>query len=243
MKTDLIFVGLDLSLNHFGLVTLYPDESSESVYLYPVKKYVITADDPKITGFLTIQKGSMSHDKYTLERQKQISSIITSHLQKLKNYVVGIEGYSYGSVSESICQLAEIGGVIKLWVYQNGGKLKIIDPTSLKLFTTGQGSALKKDIVQFCKKHNYRVPDVLFRNITIRRQGKKLNDLNGPGTDLCDAFSLAFFLQMIQKVWNGQVTLDSLPESQQKVFFRTTKKNPINILGDGFIEDAKEDSN
>lgn len=61
--------------------------------------------------------------------------------------IVVIEGYSMGSHNSHSHELGELGGVIRMWLYENGVKWVDVPPTTLKLFLTGKGNASKDDMI------------------------------------------------------------------------------------------------
>lgn len=58
---------------------------------------------------------------------------------------IALEGYAMGSKWQTH-QMGELGGVIRLAVWNNGAKLWVIPPTTLKKFATGKGNASKPDM-------------------------------------------------------------------------------------------------
>lgn len=54
-----------------------------------------------------------------------------------------LEGYSYGSKGQSVYQLAELGGIVRFWLYQHAITTVEITPATLKKYSTGVGNADK----------------------------------------------------------------------------------------------------
>lgn len=61
--------------------------------------------------------------------------------------IVVIEGYSYGLKGNAVTQLGELGGVLRVAMYELGMLYMEVPPTSLKKFATGKGNATKNDMV------------------------------------------------------------------------------------------------
>jgi len=61
--------------------------------------------------------------------------------------VVVIEGYSYGSKGQAVYQIAELGGIIRFWLYTRRMLTVEITPSTLKKFATGKGNAPKSAMV------------------------------------------------------------------------------------------------
>jgi len=58
-----------------------------------------------------------------------------------------IEGYSYGSKGQSVYQIAELGGIVRFWLYQHEITTVEITPATLKKFTTGVGNCGKDAMI------------------------------------------------------------------------------------------------
>ena len=78
-------------------------------------------------------------------------------LEWLRDYVaiyaedadlVVIEGYSYGSKGRAVVNIGELGGVLRLWLYEYGPPYVEIPPSCLKRYATGKGNASKDDMLQ-----------------------------------------------------------------------------------------------
>lgn len=59
---------------------------------------------------------------------------------------VFIEGYSFGSKGSSVYDLGELGGVLRVMLYENKITYKEIPPSTLKKYISGKGNA-KKEIM------------------------------------------------------------------------------------------------
>lgn len=57
--------------------------------------------------------------------------------------LVVIEGYSYGSRGQSVYQIAELGGIVRFWLYQHELATVEVSPSTLKKFATGVGNCGK----------------------------------------------------------------------------------------------------
>jgi Holliday junction resolvasome RuvABC endonuclease subunit len=103
---------------------------------------------------------------------------------------VAIEGYSYGSSSSRLFQIAENGGTLKQMLWKNDVKFSVIAPTSVKKTATGKGNANKEKMWDsFIDETNLN----LF-NIIGQEEKKHWN----PVSDMVDAYYLAkhYFVEM-----------------------------------------------
>jgi len=118
-------IGLDLSITSSGYVEFYlPFEGN-----IPIK--VVIGKNPDY--------GTM------IERLAYSSEIIISSLASTS--IVFMEGYSYGSFNTEI--LAQLGGIIKVGVWQRTGIAPIIvSPNTLKKFILGSGKGQGKEDIK-----------------------------------------------------------------------------------------------
>lgn len=112
-------LGLDLSLNATGIVLL--------------------ADNNLIYAGCITQAGKLRDSS----RIAYIRDFVTEVIDD-EGYpdVIVIEGYAYGAQSRSHA-IGELGGVIKLALYEMGLSCVVVPPTTLKKYTTGKGNAQK----------------------------------------------------------------------------------------------------
>jgi len=83
--------------------------------------------------------------------------------------LVVIEGYSYGSKGAAVVNIGELGGVLRLAIYERGLPLVEIPPSCLKKYVCGHGNAKKEDVLQ----------------VLVHRSGRTFADNNA-----ADAFGL-----------------------------------------------------
>lgn len=65
----------------------------------------------------------------------------------LEDSIVVLEGYAYGAKHQAH-QIGELGGVLRVALYEQGVPTYIVPPTKLKMFATGKGNA-SKDVVGY----------------------------------------------------------------------------------------------
>ena len=100
---------------------------------------------------------------------------------------------------------------------------------------------MKKDMIEQASL-KFDIPEGLAK---IKRSKKKksglvIEDLDGPATDLADAYFLARMLYTELEVRTGRILLSQLDEGERRIFLRVTKAYPVNILDRQFI--CKENS-
>ena len=68
-------------------------------------------------------------------------------LHTIEDSTVVIEGYAYGAKHQAH-QIGELGGVLRVALYENGIRTYVVPPTKLKMFAAGKGNA-SKDVVGY----------------------------------------------------------------------------------------------
>lgn len=115
------YLGLDLSLTGTGIVVL--DENNQVAHSETVKN--------KAKG---------------MERLQIIRNRVNEVLIKFPPFCICVEGYAMGSRSGQAFSIGELGGVIKLLLFENGYNPYLVPPTRLKKFVVGGGKA-EKDMI------------------------------------------------------------------------------------------------
>jgi len=243
------FIGLDLSLNHWAMVVQLPgweigdEESILGYFVTNVKKFT-TTNSTATAHYLTKKAKGMDKDNYQIRRIQEsldhllasLDDITVKNKQALTLYVA-MEGYSYQSVSSSSAQSAELAGHVKMNLFSRWNAslptyLRIHDPRSVKMFGTGNGNATKR---MMYKEFSVSAPPVVQSLVPPALFVEKKKDIDGPGTDLVDAYYLSQMCKVEHFVRQGVYTLEKLPEAQRRIFLRVTKTNPVNLLARQYI--------
>jgi hypothetical protein len=239
------FVGLDLALNHFGLTLIRRDGSIKFVYGSNEAKFCRISHFDIDTSCSNCkipekQKGEDTDTFNAKRREVLICEILDqlrlAELSKFRNhYYVALEDYAYTTMTSTAYILAEMVGVIKNYLWQHGYNLRTLDPSSLKMWATGNGTAHKKDMVKAAKQ---LIPISLFSRTDLSKNERRRDsslDISGPITDIADSALLALFVKQEYAIRNKEIKVADLPVHQRKVFIRSTKNNPIDLLSKPFI--------
>ena len=124
--------------------------------------------------------------------------IVNLIIEKLKtiideDVIIGLEGFSYGSISSSTLDLAMYNSFLRMKLIENFGSnvLNIISPTEGKKMLFGKGNAKKEDMIQSFIDNKLN-DDVLINNIFWKYC--KENDVDfkqpKPIDDLVDAYGI-----------------------------------------------------
>lgn len=81
------------------------------------------------------------------QRLSSIKRRVMSHIETYNPSLVAIEGYSYESTNR-LADLGEIGGVLRVELFERNIPILVVPPKTLKRFITGNGSASKEQVMQ-----------------------------------------------------------------------------------------------
>lgn len=231
---EIRFFGLDYSLTHFSILCM---DSG-----FNVVDYLIGSTKKKDVQFLK-DKGHLitdsedDSDRATFYRGMSTMEGIWQFMAKFKNTVnvIAIENYAFSANSSRLLQLAEFIGILKSILWSNGYFIRMIDPTSVKMFATGGGIALKKDMVEKAGKCGFEVPKELLKEVKKKKRGLVLDELDGVGTDLADSYFLAKLATTEVLLRFGIMGLQDLRDKERRIFLRVTKCNPVNMLDKEYL--------
>lgn len=121
--------------------------------------------------------------------------------------------------------LGEGGGITKILLWFRGIRFRLHDPMSLKLYVAHDGTA-DKELVRITAAERWGVS---FDQYLV---GKNRDTAE----DLADAHVMARLVEVEARIRSGELTTRDLEHDQEvRVFNRTTKTNPTNLLDRGWI--------
>ncbi len=160
----------------------YHNELCDIIEVIPYTRYI---DD---SNYRNEQKTKMS----------DALMIVNLIIDKLKviiddEVIIGLEGFSYGSISSSTLDLAMYNSFLRMKLIENFGSdvLNIVSPTEGKKMLFGKGNAKKDDMIQAFIDNRLK-DDILLKNVFW--QYCKENDIDfkqpKPIDDLVDAYGI-----------------------------------------------------
>lgn len=164
-----------------------------------------------------------------MERLAIVRDAIIDFVQTRRGvYCVGIEDYVWNVHGQAggIIQLTELGGILRLNLWERGYRIRTYEPMSVKIGWTGSGSADKKEMMELAR---------------IRLKG---TDLEESLTSLpvkefenvADAIAIGDLLRWELRFRQGKVTLDRMPERVVRIMNRITKAVPVCLIDRPFME-------
>jgi Holliday junction resolvasome RuvABC endonuclease subunit len=118
--------------------------------------------------------------------------------------------------------LGEVGAVVRLVLWESAVPFRTYDVQAVKLFATGRGNAEKAEVVLACRDR--------WERLNFLEYGKS----EGAGGNVADAYVIAQLLRTELRLRAGETRLEDLPEEERRVFLRTTKQRPVNLLDTPF---------
>ena len=176
--------GIDLSLTSTGLCVR--DEEHLKFYFYPNRKREqafrrTVGTTTTITAF-----APNPSSKEILARYIAIRDDLLSVLRTYPGVVVYLEGYAFSQNTGSGSKLQELGGIIKLALFEAGISVVIVPPTRVKKQFTGDGRA---DKYAMYAEFQHRTSASLMTVFGWTETNLKIPN---PVQDLVDAFALSY---------------------------------------------------
>lgn len=228
MKT--IVVGLDISLNHGAMIELTNGNLTNFGY-YTNLAGSASASNRGIRLPSELFKPVNKHN-LGVARLEWVGDILKTWIDKKFNRpdFIGLEDYAIRA-EQGAHQLGEVGGQARLICWQNRVKLRLHDPTSVKMFAAHDGTC-QKDAVQRAVLERWGVDFSSFDQPPAKPTVKRPDPAPNCQTseDLCDAYAIAMLVWTEVQLRSGVLSLSSLHDKEIRVFNRVTKTYPINLL-------------
>lgn len=136
-----------------------------------------------------------NEQKTKMEDALMIVNLIIEKLKTIidEDVIIGLEGFSYGSISSSTLDLAMYNSFLRMKLIENFGSnvLNIISPTEGKKMLFGKGNAKKEDMIQSFIDNKLN-DDLLINNIFWKYCNENGVDFKQPKPidDLVDAYGI-----------------------------------------------------
>lgn len=135
----------------------------------------------------------------------------------------GIEDYAYGARSNSTFQIGGLGEMIRVDLYRSGIPYRDYEPSKVKKYATGDGSAKKSQMV-----------------LEAFKEGFDVSPYGTSGEDLADSYWIGRMLHMELILHNNSKYIHTLPKIKREIFTGISKAYPIPIINRPFVSDRGE---
>jgi Holliday junction resolvasome RuvABC endonuclease subunit len=233
MAEKIKVLGLDISLNHGAGIELTNGKISD--FFYYTNKAGSAKQSWRATRIPSAIYKTKDNQRISVSRLSWLKEYLTYTISNLYPQYVGLEDYAVGAERGSH-YLGEIGGITRLIIYESGFKLRLHDPTSVKMFAAHDGTC-RKDAVARAVKDKWGCDFSSFDQPSPRPTKKNPEPTRNKQTseDLCDAYAIAQMVWTEVKLRSGCILLSDLHEKEIRVFNRTTKTYPVNLLNREWI--------
>lgn len=220
------YLGIDFAANHAAFVQINSLTGlPEQWVIVTDTKSILETVGPRFAISLDLPPSKNSEAK-GLFRLNWWRMNLPKILGRFYPDYTAIEDYAFGA-KQGAHQLGEVGGMLRLEIWNRGWKWRKYSPTTIKLFTAHKGKAEKEEMVRAVK-------DRWSADFTYLRPGTtKLWD---SAEDAADAYSAAKLLQMEHRLRLGEVKLSSLHEQEIRCFNSVSKASKTNLLDTDWIQ-------
>jgi len=162
-----LHIGIDQSLNGSGIAAVFQGAVVSFEAFTTVQRNA--RNSPNLHFFKSIDHSMASR----IERVEFVSKWLLQRIVYLRHKFgvpayVGIEGYAMNKKSNRFSDLCELGGAVKLGLFQNNIPYQVYAPPTLKKVFTGKGNAKKPQMIAACES---------LTGIDLSAYGKSAEDL------------------------------------------------------------------
>jgi Holliday junction resolvasome RuvABC endonuclease subunit len=215
-------VGIDPSPRGTALVALNGKTPIDVLFFTEVmsaaKKYSFAILIPKV---------ERNDENSRMERLQVQRDGCKKFVKKHNPNYIAYEDYILES-SGGVYQIAELGGVLRLWLWERGFKIRTYQPGSVKLAWAGKGDANKDEMIGRAYKYLEQNPSGL--NDELLKMPKKYFE------GIADALANVRLLSYELKFRAGKIQLSEMPENIVRVFNRVTQFMPMCLIDRPWLE-------
>lgn len=223
-------IGVDLGLNHCGLVQF---DDGEMTNFWYITDYAGSAEKSKEHGIRLKIPSAKSKDRQLKSVERL--AVMSGHINKILNQTtpdyVGMEDYAIRE-EQGAHYLGEIGGIIRLVLYLHPIRFRLHDPVTVKMYGAHDGTC-SKEYARHTYIQRWNLPfeqyDQPLAKPTKRVPNPKQNTQTSG--DLSDAYAIAQMVWDEVRIRAGTIMLSDLEHNKERqVFLRVTKTYPVNLL-------------
>jgi len=216
--------GIDASINGTAVTIIEMDEMfnimSASYKSYAPTKIQYTKDPDNL-----IRLDKSVKDTF--------GSSYAQYVWNSENFAKWVDGVQYAAIEDyafaangRVFDLAENTSLMKKVIWDQGTALRKYEPTVVKKYATGNGTADKNKMFEAYKKKYDGTLDL----------SQLIEGKDHPREDIVDSFFIAMLLRTELMLRHGIVNMKELDTDVIWCFNRVSKSSPVNILNQEFIE-------
>ena len=226
------YQGWDISLNHGAIVQLV--DGDLDWFTYWTDKSGSAKKHRGAVHLNVVKLKKVAGDRHSFEHARLafVRDLLFRVVTRSRPDFVAIEDYAMAR-AQGAHQIGEGGGAARLALWDHGIRYRTVDPYSVKMFATYDGTA-DKILVEEVVRDRWGADFGKYNVEPPKNKAKKAN--RQTSEDLCDAFTLAKLVYTEAMLRSGELSLAELEHNKERqVFMRVTKAFPVNILGREWI--------
>ena len=212
-----VVVGIDQSARGTAAVVLKNGSHRGQIF------YTLTKGQAKKMadfGALLPAEAKAGDESARVARLDRIVRDVGGFIDRCKPGHVALEEHGFVRGQAHVRTLAEVGGVLRLMLWRRGIPFRTYPPEVIKIHATGSGSADKDEMILAARER----PDL--DGIDFMALGGK-QEVAG---NLADAYAIAHLLWTELRLRSADLRLSDVDVDRRRVFLRTTKQHPVNLL-------------
>jgi Holliday junction resolvasome RuvABC endonuclease subunit len=213
------FVGIDQSARGTAAVALDSEGKLLGVLFWADTKSSAKALHEK--GALPPMEVKAGDEGGRTARLDNLRTSLGAFLDEWAPKYAALEDYALARLAFSH-HLGEVGAVVRLLLWSRAIQFRVYDVQAVKMFATGKGNAEKADVVLACRDR--------WEGRNFLEYGKT----DGAAGNVADAYVIGQLLRIELRLREGSVRLEDLSEVERRVFQRTSKQRPENLLATPF---------
>lgn len=178
---------------------------------------------------ILIPKVEKGDENARMERLAIVRDAILDFIETRRGITcVAIEDYVWSvpaSKPGGVIQVAELGGLLRLNLWERGYRIRTYEPMAVKIGWTGSGSADKNDMMELAR---VRLDGHEFENDLISLPVSEFENV-------ADAIAIGDLLRWELLLRQGKVMLDKMPKRVVRVMNRITQAVPVCMIDRPFM--------
>jgi Holliday junction resolvasome RuvABC endonuclease subunit len=180
-----------------------------------------------------VPKVSLADESTRMERLYIVRDFMADLCLRLNPAIVALEDYTFGNRGKGggQLQIGELGGIVRLWLWEHYYRTRTYHPGTVKLFWTGNGDADKDDMIRVAVDRLVETGNPLLDEFA--KLAKKYQEA------VADAYAIGSLLEMELAFRRGEWLLNEQPENVVRVFNRVTDSMPVCLIDRPFMQREK----